>query len=239
MKIFLSHRSRDKPLVKDFKELLPPFLSVWLDDESLSWGDTLTTELRSTIQSGVDFLIVFLDKDSLSSEWVRQELDWAVERERQLKRVFVLPVLLPDAIPSEMPPVISNRLFLRLNDYNHSSIEALAKKASEKLFKLVVESYACLQLEAPRRKSLRDLQDGLSAGQARLLGSVVQQCSTNGEVSQRKIEEGMGHSRTSGELFYRLEALIAQGFLAKRRIADDGMFSYQVTDEFESTFRET
>ena len=195
MKIFLSHRSRDKPLVNDFKELLPAFLSTWLDDESLSWGDSLTTELRSTIQSGVDFLIIFLDKDSLTSDWVRQELDWAVDRERQLKRIFVLPILLPDADPSQMPPVISERLFLRLSDYGSASIESLAKKATEKLFKLVVDSYSCLQLEAPKRKSLRDMQDGLSAGQARLLGFVVNECSTRAEVSQREIEEAMGHSR--------------------------------------------
>ena len=239
MKIFLSHRSRDKPLVNDFKELLPPFLSTWLDDESLSWGDSLTAELRSTIQSGVDFLIIFLDKDSLTSDWVRQELDWAVERERQLKRTFVLPILLPDADPSHMPSVIAERLFLRLSDYGRASIESLAKKATEKLFKLVVDSYSCLQLEMPKRKSLRDMQDALSAGQARLLGFVVNECSTRTEVSQRKIEEAMGHSRTSGELFYRLESLVAQGFLSKRRIAEDGMFSYRLTDEFDSTIGQT
>jgi hypothetical protein len=238
MKIFLSHRNRDKPLVNDFKELLPSFLSTWLDDDNLSWGDSLTTELRSIIQSAVDFLIIFLDKDSLTSEWVRQELDWAIERERELKRRFVLPILLPDADASELPTVISERLFLRLSDYGRTSIESLAKKAIEQLFKLVIESYACLQLESPRRKSLRDVQDGLSAAQAKLLGFVVQHCSARPEVAQREIEDAMGHSRTSAELFYRLETLIAQGFLAKRRIADDGMFSYRLTDEFRATIRD-
>jgi hypothetical protein len=82
------------------------------------------------------------------------------------------------------------------------------------------------------------VQDGLSAAQAKLLGFVVQHCSARPEVAQREIEDAMGHSRTSAELFYRLETLIAQGFLAKRRIADDGMFSYRLTDEFRATIRD-
>lgn len=77
----------------------------------------------------------------------------------------------------------------------------------------------------------------LSAGQAMLLGYVVKQCSARQEVAQREIEEGMGHLRTSAELYYRLEALIAQGFLAKRRIADDGTFSYRLTDDFRTAMR--
>jgi hypothetical protein len=109
MKIFLSHRSRDKPLVSDFRELLPPFLSTWLDDESLSWGDLLPAELRSTIQSGVDFLFIFLDNDSLSSSWVRQELKWAIQRERELKRTFVLPILHPKAASERLPAELSTR----------------------------------------------------------------------------------------------------------------------------------
>ena len=142
MKIFLSHRSRDKPLVNDFKELLPSFLNPWLDDESLMWGISLETELRSTIQSGVDFLVIFLDKDALRSTWVRQELAWVIQRERELKRIFVLPVLLPEAVAEDLPPELSQRVFLQLADYGRASIESLARKATEKLFQLVVESYS-------------------------------------------------------------------------------------------------
>jgi hypothetical protein len=239
VKIFLSHCSRDKPLVNDFKELLPPFLSTWLDDESLSWGDQLATELRSTIQSGVDFLVIFLDNESLNSAWVRQELDWAIQRERELKRTFVLPVLLPQALSEKLPPELSERLFLRLSDYGRASIEALAKRATEKLFQLVVESYSYLQLEIPHRKSLKAMRDELSAGQAKLLGYVVDQCQDGSEVTQRYIENAMQHAHASPELYYRLETLIEQGFLAKRRISSDGMFSYRLTEEFRTALSET
>jgi hypothetical protein len=85
MRIFLSHRSRDKALLREFRSQLPSFLETGLDEESLSWGDSFPTELKLSIQSGVDFLIIFLDNDALSSEWVKQELEWAIEREKELR----------------------------------------------------------------------------------------------------------------------------------------------------------
>ena len=232
MKIFLSHRSRDKPLVNDFKELLPPFLSTWLDDESLAWGDSLAATLKTTIQSGVDFLIIFLDADSLDSAWVREELQWALARERDLKRTFVLPVLLPGAALEKLPQELRDRLGLRLPDYARGSIEALANRATEKLFQLVVTSYSAIQLQAPQRRQLMAIRDELSAGQAKLLGYLEKQGADGAEMDQRGIEQALSFSHASAELYYRLEALVQHGFITKRRIATDGMFSYRLTDEF-------
>jgi len=232
MKIFLSHRSRDKALVREFRAMLPGFLGTWLDDDSLCWGDSFPTELRTTIQSGVDFLIIFLDKDAVSSPWVRQELEWAIQRERELKRTFILPIVLEEIDPESLPAGFSERLFLRLSDFSHASVEALAKRATEKLFQLVVESHSSLQLEIPRGKSLSATRDDLSAGQARLLGYMVDHGRDGPAIQQHQIEQELGYVRTSAELFYRLESLIAQGFLSKRRTSSDGQFSYRLSDEF-------
>ena len=231
MRIFLSHRSRDKALVREFKDQLPRFLDTWLDEESLSWGESFPAKLKSTIQSGVDFLIVFLDRDALSSEWVKQELEWALEREKELKRTFVLPILLEDIPADDLPYGWPDRLQLRLSDFSRASVESLAERATLALFQLVTESFSTLQLEIPRSKSLREKQDDLSAGQARLLGCIVERRNDAGEITQREVEAAMGKSHASAELFYRLESLIAQGFLAKRRLVD-AQFAYRLTDEF-------
>jgi hypothetical protein len=238
MRIFLSHRSRDKALVREFRSLLPRFLDTWLDEESLSWGESFPAKLRSTIQSGVDFLIIFLDNDALSSEWVKQELEWAIEREKELQRTFVLPILLEEIASENLPAGFSERLYLRLGDFTRASVESLANRATFQLFQLVVESFSALQLEMPRRESLGIVRDRLSAGQARLLGYVVQQCKDASEVTQREIESAMGHSHSPAELFYRLESLIAQGFLLKRRVSEDGLFSYRLSDDFEREMRD-
>ena len=80
-------------------------------------------------------------------------------------------------------PELLHRVFLRLSDYSRASIESLAGKATEKLFQLVVESYSYLQLEVPRPKSLKAVRDELSAGQAKILGYVVEQCRDGAEVT--------------------------------------------------------
>lgn len=103
-----------------------------------------------------------------------------------------------------------------------------------KLFQLVVESYSSLQLEVPSRKSLMSLRDELTAGQAKLLGYLVEKGKNGSEIMQRQVEQGTGHSQASSELYYRLESLIQQGFVRKRRISTDGQFSYALTEEFRS-----
>ena len=231
MKIFLSHCSRDKALVREFRDRLPRFLDTWLDEDRLAWGESIPADLKATIQSGVDFLIIFLDKQALNSAWVKQELAWAMEREEELKRTFVLPILLEAIALENLPPGFSERLYLRLADFARTSVEALADEATLHLFRLVAESFASVQLEMPRRESLRTKRDGLSTGQARLLGFIVNRCEDGRELTQREIEHGMGYSQVSSELYYRLESLIAEGFLQKRRIAADGQFSYRLSKE--------
>jgi TIR domain-containing protein len=232
VKIFLSHRSRDKALVREFRELLPGFLNAWIDEDSLCWGDIVPAELRTTIQTGVDFLVIFLDNEALKSKWVVQELAWALQREKGLKRTFVLPVLLEEVAHGALPDGLSDRLFLRLADFSHASVESLAKSAVLKIFQLVLASYSSLQLEIPGHESLISTRDSLTAGQAKLLGFLVEQGRKGEEISQRRIEQSLGHPLASAELYYRLEALIQQRFVAKRRIATDGQFSYRLTEEF-------
>lgn len=209
MKIFLSHSSRDQALVREVKELLPSFLNTWLDEDSLCWGDSFPSQLKSTIQSGIDFLLIFL-------------------------RTFVLPILLEGVGSENLPAGLSERLSLRLSDQYRPSVEDLAKRITMRLFQLIVESYSSLQLEVPSRKSLISLRDELTAGQAKLLGYLVEKAKDGSEVAQRQIEQGTGYSHASAELYYRLESLIQQGFVHKRRIAIDGQFSYALTEEFRS-----
>ena len=234
MKIFLSHSSRDQALVREVKALLPSFLNTWLDEDSLCRGDSFPAQLKSTIQSSIDFLLIFLNTHALNSNWVTQELEWAMQRERELKRIFILPILLEAVASENLPAGLSDRLSLKLVDQDRSSVEDLTKKITMKLFQLVVESYSSLQLEVPSRKSLISLRDELTAGQAKLLGHLVEKGKDGSEIAQRQIEQGLGYSLASAELYYRLESLIQQGFVHKRRIATDGQFSYALTEEFRS-----
>ena len=238
MRIFLSHRSRDKALVREFKGMLPSFLNTWLDEDSLIGGGSFPSELRTTIQSDADFLIIFLDKDALSSKWVKQELEWALQRERELKRIFILPILLEESAAENLPVGFAERLFLRLSDFSHAAVEDLAKRATLKLFQLIVESYSNLQSRIPRAKSLKAIRDELSASQEKLLAYVIDRAKEGKDVPQRDIEQAMGHPHTSTEVYYRLEVLIMLGFLSKRRVSSAGLFAYNLTEEFQEQLKE-
>jgi hypothetical protein len=117
MRIFLSHASEDKPQVQAMQANLPGHVQVWLDVEQLYAGQQLGEELRRAILDENDYVVVFVSPRSLMSEWVAQELSWALEVEADLGRTFVVPVFLPrtpDAPPEGSPfALLWQRIFLR------------------------------------------------------------------------------------------------------------------------------
>jgi hypothetical protein len=142
VKIFLSHASRDKQTVTAFKNRLPESLHKWLDVDQLVWGEPLERSLADAIQADVDYFVIFLAADSLESAWVTRELSWALMRESQLKRQFVLPIRLGQAAIREMPPELAGRVRLELSDTSDLGIEQFARIAERELFKLLVSDIA-------------------------------------------------------------------------------------------------
>ena len=91
-----------------------------------------------------------------------------MQREHELKRTFILPILLEEVPSEKYPTGFSDRQFLRMNDFSQGAVEEVVKRATMKLFQLVVQSYSALQLEIPRSRALKAVRDELSAGQATL-----------------------------------------------------------------------
>jgi hypothetical protein len=102
MRIFLSHASEDKARVQALQAALPPHVQVWLDVDQLYAGHRLDEELRRAILDENDYVIVFVGPHALESEWVAQELAWALEVEADLGRPYVVPVFLPGT-PAQPP----------------------------------------------------------------------------------------------------------------------------------------
>lgn len=136
MKVFLSHSSRIKPLVREVRSFLPEHVEAWIDEQELLVGDRLETRIKSAIKSESDFLVVFLDESVARSEWVRRELDWAREEEGRLHRPFILPVLIDDVDAAELP-WLADRLYLRCNGFAAEDIRKLASDLSSSLFGLL------------------------------------------------------------------------------------------------------
>src|SRR5215471_13493031 len=102
--IFLSHSTHDDAVVAVLREALESHnVSVWADSQRLSAGEALTPRIRQAI-ADAQHCVVLLSPRACTSEWVRKEIQLALEVQRSRSDGYkVIPVLYDgvttDAIP--------------------------------------------------------------------------------------------------------------------------------------------
>lgn len=115
-KVFLSHNWEDKPTARALASKLDSRgISVWLDEHEIRLGDSLIHRIRDAIDT-VDYVAVLLSKHSVESEWVKREVDIAMNQEIARKRVKVLPIRLDDC---ELPGFLVGKLYADLRSPEH------------------------------------------------------------------------------------------------------------------------
>lgn len=96
LKVFICHSSKDKPVVERIVERLNRAqVLTFYDKDSIGVGMNLKKTIKRAISS-VGYVLVCLSPASLESEWVRQEIAWALEQVSRLgigdDDEFILPV---------------------------------------------------------------------------------------------------------------------------------------------------
>ncbi len=163
MKIFLSHASESKALVRRLTEALPPHVSIWLDRDMMGPGHRFGPRIEAAIRRDCDFVLVFIDEHALVSDWVKRETALALQRQLALQRTYVLPVLLQDLGPrmTEIGIDPEEMLYLEATDHSDEGIAAAARTLADELFKhcsVLVETLR----SADRRLMLDELVDELT-----------------------------------------------------------------------------
>ena len=106
--IFLSHTHADKPFVRRLaQDLQVAGVRVWLDEAEMMIGDSLIEKIREGIDQ-MEYLGVILSQHSVKSEWVKREVDVAMNQEIEGKRVKVLPLVIDDC---ELPGFLKGKLY--------------------------------------------------------------------------------------------------------------------------------
>jgi hypothetical protein len=106
--IFLSHCHADKRFARKLaRDLTGRGVRVWIDEAEIQLGDSLIEKIQKGIDQ-MDYLAVVLSPASVSSEWVRREVDIAMHREIRGRRVKVLPLLYK---PCNLPPFLEGKLY--------------------------------------------------------------------------------------------------------------------------------
>jgi len=164
MKVFFSHATPDKPLVRALARAMPAHVECWVDEGQLSLGYTLHEVIRRVIDHESHYFVVFLSAAARDSAWVRQELDWALAREAEARRDFILPLLLQEALPlGTAPPAMQalpQRLYLPCFDASAGGRRKVGAALAAQLF---ARASRDLPLPAvPREKFVADLQADLA-----------------------------------------------------------------------------
>lgn len=160
MKIFLSHASTSKPRVRRLTASLPAHVERWLDQDELATGQKFGQHIEAGIKNECDFLLVFVDAAALASEWVRREVALGLQRQRDLQRPFVLPVLLDDVRERlhEIGLAADQWLYLDARDDSDAGVAAAAALLQAELFK-----HASELVERLRNTDRRALIDAFAA----------------------------------------------------------------------------
>ena len=98
-------------------------LNVWYDQWEIRVGDSLISKIDDGIKSQ-DYLVVVLSKASVSSEWVRRELNAGLMKELSQMRVVVLPLLIEEC---EVPTLIYDKVYADFRKDYHSGLNKLLK----------------------------------------------------------------------------------------------------------------
>lgn len=106
--IFISYSSNDRLFVRRLRRaLFDKGVRIWIDEAEIKIGDSLIEKISEGI-ADVEFLGAVISKNSISSNWVREELRIAVTREITGKRLKVLPILIEDC---EIPIFLEDKKY--------------------------------------------------------------------------------------------------------------------------------
>lgn len=106
--VFISHNYKDKPMARKIaKELDKYGIKVWIDESEIRLGDSLIEKIRDGLDH-MDFLIALISENSVHSEWVKKELDIAMNKEIDGKKVIAIPILVGKC---ELPGFLKGKLY--------------------------------------------------------------------------------------------------------------------------------
>lgn len=99
-KVFISYSWKDKPIAEQVRRSIPNEFDVWIDEEQIKPGDSVSKVIVQGLDSS-DYYIIIISENSNTSQWVQKEIATAFELSNK-KKLSVVPLLLQGAeVPFE------------------------------------------------------------------------------------------------------------------------------------------
>ena len=110
-RVFISHSSSDKKIIRTLKsDLNLNGVDTWLDEDSIELGDSLKDKLEEGLKDSTHF-VIFLTRDSVNSEWVRYELNNALQAQDLIDKI--IPIKFGSC---QIPPSLNETVYADLTD---------------------------------------------------------------------------------------------------------------------------
>lgn len=133
---FISYSSKDQKFAdKLYAGLQDNEVRCWFAPHDLRIGDKIRPRIDESIRLH-DKLLLILSKHSVASDWVEQEVETALERERREKRLVLFPIRLDDTvmtIDTGWPALIKNTR--NIGDFRKWRSPEAYRKAFERLLR--------------------------------------------------------------------------------------------------------
>ncbi len=122
-KVFISHSTRDQGLVISFANLLSKFgVEVFVAEWYLTPGERLDRKVFEQIEKS-DCVVVLLTRNGIRSNWVQQEIGYALRRPK-----MVLIPLVEKGIDQKALAAVQNKDYIEYDPYQPQ--QALIKASS-------------------------------------------------------------------------------------------------------------
>lgn len=110
--VFISHSSRDKPIVRRLAgDLAAAGIQAWVDEAEIRIGDSLLEAISAAIDRS-DYVLVVLSKNSVRSEWIQREVEQALAQEIDQKKPVLIPIVVDDV---ELPHFLRGKRYVDLS----------------------------------------------------------------------------------------------------------------------------
>ena len=112
---FISYSSKDKRFAKHLaKSLMEKGVNVWFDRWEMKPGESLIEKISEAIHKS-SYLFALLSPESVSSNWVKQELRQAMTEEIYSEKVKVVPIIIEGC---EIPLFLKDKHYVDFTDDN-------------------------------------------------------------------------------------------------------------------------
>jgi len=133
---FISYSSRDNIFAERLHaDLQDNAVRCWFAPEDLKIGEKIRPSIDESIKKH-DKLLLILSEDSVASEWVEQEVETALARERHEKRTVLFPIRVDDTVMQSdagWPAFIRNTR--NIGDFRNWKNHDIYRKALERLLR--------------------------------------------------------------------------------------------------------